>query len=202
VTARATTLQEAVGIAATLLIAGAGLIIGQSALRGAGWVVAFALLLFGATLSLVMSGLRALGAASTIHQWYEPTASDIIGRSQESELEARVELAASILWCYGYNSKVASWKVSYLGAAAWWYRIALALIVSIAMLVGVYAIVQTGEHSGKARATTTTATTSKAPATTTKAVTTTSTHRATSKPATAPSTATPTATATTTTSAP
>ena len=161
-TARATTLQEAVGIAATLLIAGAGLIIGQAALRGAGWVVAFALLLFGATLSLVMSGLRALGAASTIHQWYEPTARDIIGRSQESELEARVELAASLLWCYGYNSKVASWKVSYLGAAAWWYRIALAFIVSIAMLVGVYAVVQTGNRSGKPRATTTVTATSRA----------------------------------------
>jgi hypothetical protein len=33
-TARATTLQEAVGIAATLLITGAGLIVGQSALHG------------------------------------------------------------------------------------------------------------------------------------------------------------------------
>jgi hypothetical protein len=61
-TARATTLQEAVGIAATLLITGAGLIVGQTALQGAGWVVLFAVLLFGATLALVMSGLRALGS--------------------------------------------------------------------------------------------------------------------------------------------
>jgi hypothetical protein len=158
VTGRATTLQEAVGIAATLLIAGAGLIVGQTALQGAWWVVLFAVLLFGATLSLVMSGLRALGAASTIHQWYEPSAKDIISRSQKPEVGARVELAASLLWCYGYNSKVASWKVSYLGAAAWWYRIALTFIVSIAMLVGVYAGVQTGHGSGKPTATTATTT--------------------------------------------
>jgi hypothetical protein len=148
-TARATTLQEAVGIAATLLITGAGLIVGQSALHGGFWVVLFALLLFGATLSLVMSGLRALGAASTIHQWYEPTAKDIIDRAQQPEAVARVNLAAGLLYCYGYNTKVASWKVSYLAAAAWWYRIALAFIVSIAMLVGIYAVVQSGQTTGK-----------------------------------------------------
>jgi len=154
-TSRATTLQEAVGIAATLLITGAGLIVGQTALQGVVWVVLFAVLLFGATLSLVMSGLRALGAASTIHQWYEPTAKDIIGRSDQPEVEARVALAASLLYCYGYNTKVASWKVAYLGAAAWWYRIALAFIVSIAMLVGVYAVVQASQGSGRTLATTT-----------------------------------------------
>jgi hypothetical protein len=175
VTGRATTLQEAVGIAATLLIAGAGLIVGQTALQGGWWVVLFAVLLLGATLSLVMSGLRALGAASAIHQWYEPTAKDIISRSQKPEVGARVELAASLLWCYGYNSKVASWKVSYLGAAAWWYRIALAFIVSIAMLVGVYAVVQTGQGSGKSTVTTTTTATSTTHSTGRPAATTTTT---------------------------
>jgi len=95
-----------------------------------------------------MSGLRALGAASTIHQWYEPSAKDIIQRSQRPEALARVGLAASLLYCYGFNIKVASWKVAYLGAAAWWYRIALTFIVSIAMLVGVYAVVQAAQSSG------------------------------------------------------
>ena len=123
-----------------------------------------------------MSGLRALGAASTIHQWYEPTAKDIIGRSHKPEVEARVELAASLLWCYGYNSKVASWKVSYLGAAAWWYRIALAFIVSVAMLVGVYAVVQSGQGSGKPGATNTTTTNTTTTATPTTVTATSATH--------------------------
>lgn len=139
-TSRATTLQEAVGIASTLLITGAGLIVGQSALHGIGWVVAFALLLLGATVSLVMSGLRALGAASTVHVWYRPTAGDIVKRSQLPASTARLELAGEILIDYGYNTKVAGWKVAYLDASAWWYRIALAFIVSIAMLVGIYAV--------------------------------------------------------------
>jgi hypothetical protein len=148
VAARATTLQEAVGIAATLLITGAGLIVGQTALHRKGWVLLFAVLLFGATLSLVMSGLRALGATSTIHSWYRPTAGDITEHAQLPEAEARLALAADVLYSYGYNTKVASWKVAYLGAAAWWYRIALAFIVSIAMLVGVYAVVQANQSSG------------------------------------------------------
>jgi hypothetical protein len=148
VAARATTLQEAVGIAATLLITGAGLIVGQTALKGVCWVLLFAVLLFGATVSLVMSGLRALAAASTIHQWYRPSAGDITERAQLPEAEARLALAADLLYSYGYNSKVASWKVAYLGAAAWWYRIALAFIVSIAMLVAVYAVVQANQSTG------------------------------------------------------
>jgi hypothetical protein len=149
-TTRATTLQEAVGIAATLLIAGAGLIVGQTALNGFGWVIAFAVLLFGATVSLVMSGLRALGSASTIHVWYRPTAVDIVKRAQLPELDARLDLAADTLICYGYNTKVAAWKVAYLGASAWWYRIALAFIVSIAMLVGIYAVFGVSHGSVKA----------------------------------------------------
>jgi hypothetical protein len=141
-TTRATSLQEAVGVAATLLITGAGLIVGQSALQGFVWVLLFAIFLSGATLSLVMCGLRALGAASTIHQWSTPAAEDILDHSRLPEAEARVKLAASLLYCYGFNSKIAAWKISYLGASAWWYRIALAFIVSIAMLVGIYAVAQ------------------------------------------------------------
>ena len=180
VAARATTLQEAVGIAATLLITGAGLIVGQTALKGSVWVLVFAVFLFGATLSLVMSGLRALGAASTIHQWYRPTAGDIIEHAQLPEAEARLALAADLLYSYGYNSKVASWKVAYLGAAAWWYRIALAFIVSIAMLVGVYAVAQANQSTGMpATPAATTSTTVAAPATsTTGTATTTSTRHA------------------------
>jgi hypothetical protein len=146
-TSRATTLQEAVGIAATLLLAGAGLIVGQTALHGFYWVLLFALFLLGATFSLVMSGLRALSAASTIHAWRRPAQEDIIERSQQPEAEARIALAASLLNSYGYNSKVAAWKVAYLGAAAWWFRIALAFIVSIAMLIGIYAVSNVDLHN-------------------------------------------------------
>jgi hypothetical protein len=94
-----------------------------------------------------MSGVRALGAASAIHAWYRPKAGDIVERSQLPQAEARLALAADTLVCYGYNTKAAAWKVSYLAAAAWWYRIALAFIVSMAMLVGVYAVFGVSHHT-------------------------------------------------------
>ncbi len=99
-TSRATALADGVGIASAVLFAGAGFIIGQNALHGLGWVIAFALLLLGATVSLVMSGFRAVAASSTIHVWYRPTPEDIIHRSQRPRLLARLERAADNLVCY------------------------------------------------------------------------------------------------------
>ena len=39
--------------------------------------------------------------------------------------QARIELAAETLKDYGYNNKIANWKVAKLAAAAWWFRLAL-----------------------------------------------------------------------------
>lgn len=139
-TTRATTLQGAVAIAASLLLAGAGLVLDQAKLQGTGWRIVFALLLFGATFSLVMSGLRALGATSTIQVWHRPTATAIVRRAELSATEARIELAAETLVDYSFNTKIAAWKVAYLGAAAWWFRIALAALAVLALLVATYAV--------------------------------------------------------------
>jgi hypothetical protein len=152
--ARATTLQGAVAIATSRLLAGAGLVIGKTALQGIVWIVFFAVLLVGATVALVMTGVRALSATSTIHRWHRPTATDIVRRSQLGAAEARVQLAAETLIDYGYNTKIAAWKVAYLGAAAWWFRIALALLLALAVFVGSYAVF--GEPSSTASSKTST----------------------------------------------
>jgi hypothetical protein len=47
-----------------------------------------------------------------------------------------------------YNSKVASWKVAYLGPRRGCTASRSAFIVSIAMLVGVYAVVQANQSTG------------------------------------------------------
>jgi hypothetical protein len=97
-------------------------------------------LLFGVTSSLVMSGLRALSATSSIHVWHRPTAADIVRRAGRSQTEARVELAAETLVDYSFNTKVAAWKVAYLGAAAWWFRVALAVLAALALVLATYAV--------------------------------------------------------------
>jgi hypothetical protein len=77
-----------------------------------------------------------------------PTATDIVRRSQLAPGEARVELAAETLIDSGYNAKIAAWKVAYLGAAAWRFRIALAPLLALAVFVGSYAVF--GEPSSTA----------------------------------------------------
>jgi hypothetical protein len=139
-TTRATTLQGAVAIAASLLLAGATLVVGQSALQGAGWLAAFAVLLVGTTVGLVMAGLRALSATSTVHVWHRPPAGDIVGRARLTAAEDHVRLAAETLIAYGYNTEIAAWKVAYMAAAAWWFRIALAWLVTLALFIGLYAV--------------------------------------------------------------
>jgi hypothetical protein len=138
---RATTLQGAVAIAASLLLAGAALVVGQTALEGSGWRAAFAVALFAVTASLVMCGLRALSATSTIHRWHRPTPKEIEVRATLGGPEAKARLAAETLVDYSYNTRIAAWKVAYLGAAAWWFRVALAFLLVLALLVSIYAIV-------------------------------------------------------------
>ena len=149
-TTRATTLQGAVAIATSLLLAGSGLVFDQAKLQGAGWRVGFAVLLLGATFALVMTGLRALSATSTIHRWHRPTAESIVSRTKLPETEARIRLAAETLVDYSFNTKIAAWKVAYLGAAAWWFRIALGVFLALALLLGTYAIFGPDQSVGAA----------------------------------------------------
>jgi hypothetical protein len=132
---RATTLQGAVAIAASLLLAGGALLADPSKVRGDGWRLAFALVLVTVVFCLVMSGARALAATSRIHVFHRPTAGDITRRSGLSLAEARIELAAETLRNYACNTKVADWKV-----AAWWFRLALVALLAVAVLLGLYGV--------------------------------------------------------------
>ena len=137
---RATTLQGAVAIAASLLLAGGALLADPSKVRGDCWRVLFALALFGVAFSLVASGARALAATSTIHVFHRPTASRITARSALPAPKARIELAAKLLRAYACNTRVADWKVAYLGAAAYWFRWALFWLLALAALLGLYGV--------------------------------------------------------------
>ena len=137
---RATTLQGAVAIAASFLLAGGALLADPAKVRGDCWRVFFALALFGVVFALVMSGARALAATSTIHVFHRPTASEITLRTGVAAAEARIELAAETLRNYACNTKVADWKVAYLGAAAWWFRWALVGLLVLAALLGFYGV--------------------------------------------------------------
>jgi hypothetical protein len=186
---RATTLQGAVAIAASLLLAGGALILDQTKLHGTGWRALFAVMLVAVTGALVMCGVRALSATSTIHRWHRPSADQIISRSQRYATQANIELAAETLQDYSYNTKIAAWKVAYLAAAAWWFRIALALILAMGVLIGTYTI---ATDTPSATTTTTTTTTNSSTTSGTPTTTTSTTPKATTPTTTTPTTPNPT----------
>jgi hypothetical protein len=134
-----------------LLLAGTALVFDQAKLHGTGWRIGFALLLLAVTVSLVMTGLRALSASSTIHRWHRPTAQNIVMRAQLPVPEANIRLAAETLVDYSYNTKIAAWKVAYLGAAAWWFRLALGTFVALAVLLAAYTVFGPQPATGAAK---------------------------------------------------
>jgi hypothetical protein len=135
---RATTLQGAVAIAASVLLAGAALLGDPTKIHGAGWRIGFALLLLAVTVCLVAAGARALGATARIHIYHRPTPSDALRRAQLDPVEARIELAAETFKDSGYDEQIASWKIAYLAAAAWWFRGALFALLALSAFVAVY----------------------------------------------------------------
>jgi hypothetical protein len=137
---RATTLQGAVAIAVSVLLAGGALLGDPSKVHGAGWRVCLALALFLVTGCLVMAGARALAASSQIHVYHRPTPATILERARMEPAEARIDLAAKTLKDFGSNDRVAAWKVAYLGAAAWWFRGALISLLVLATLLCSYLV--------------------------------------------------------------
>lgn len=142
---RATTLQGAVAIAASVLLAGAALLGDPTKVHGVGWRIGFAIFLFVVTVCLVAAGARALGATARIHIYHRPTPSDALRRARLEPIEARIELAAETFKDSGYDEQIASWKVAYLAAAAWWFRGALFALLGLSAFVGLY--VTFADHS-------------------------------------------------------
>lgn len=153
---RATTLQGAAAVAASLVIAGGALLADPSKVQGSGWRLWLALALFGTVFSLVMAGVRALAATSRIHVFHHPTPTDILTRAAMPLGQARIELAVDLLKNYGSNTQIASWKVAHLRAAAWWFRWALGFVVALALALGSYAVL--GPEAEKSEAKTSTST--------------------------------------------
>jgi hypothetical protein len=135
---RATTLQGAVAIAASVLLAGAALLGDPSTIQGEGWRLGLGALLILVTICLVAAGARALGATARIHIYHRPTPSEVLRRATMDSVEARIDLAAETFEDSAYNDQVAAWKVAYLAAAAWWFRGALFVLLALAILLGIY----------------------------------------------------------------
>jgi hypothetical protein len=135
---RATTLLGTVGIAASLSVAGAGLLLDGQKISGTTWRILVALGLLLTTGCFVMCGWRALQALSRLHRWSMPNDEDILRRRNLGVAKARIDLATSLLTSAGANEPVAEWKVAHLGAAAWWFLRALIALIATALVLVAY----------------------------------------------------------------
>lgn len=141
---RATTLQGAVALATTVALAGGALLVDPTKLRSEGWRITFAAVLAGVVVAFVVSGVRAVGASSRTLPWSYPAFEDIFGRAELDVAAAQAARTASLLKTAGLNLRIVALKAGYLNAAVRWFRIALGLIVALAILFVAYAATTPG----------------------------------------------------------
>jgi hypothetical protein len=146
---RATTLLSAVTVATSLLLAGGALLADATKVHGPWWRAALATFLVLTVGSLLLAGIRALGATVRIHVVHRPTPTNILERTSMPVSAARIDLAAETLKDFGFNAKVADWKVAHLAAAAWWFRWALAFLIALTVVLGAYAILGAGSGASQ-----------------------------------------------------
>jgi hypothetical protein len=83
--------------------------------------------------------MRALGASSRTLPWSYPAFEDIFRRAESDLAAAQGARAASLLKTAGLNLRIVELKAGYLNATVWWFRIALALLFTLAILFVAYA---------------------------------------------------------------
>ena len=141
---RATTLQGTVGIAVTLALAAAGLLLDPSKIPSHWWQLSFALILVVAVASFIASGLRAVQASSQTFPWAVPGFGDIFEHAGMTSAAARAAHATAHLRSAGRNVRIVQIKAGYLNAAVFWFMIALLCLATLAVVLLVY--VATARH--------------------------------------------------------
>lgn len=137
---RATTLQGTVAIAGSVALAGLGLLLSGSRIRGTGWRAGVAVLLIAFVVCLIACAWRALAATSRIFNYEEPGIERIFERTSMNVADALTYRAAELLRAYAVADMIGSVKVGLLRAAAWWFRCALVLLGLLTILVCCYAL--------------------------------------------------------------
>jgi hypothetical protein len=130
---RATTLQGTVAVAASVAIAGGGLLLDPSRIDSSTWRAALGALLLAFVLCLVACGVRAVSATSRIFRFEDPDPELVFDRIGNDACDALTNRAAGLLRAWDVANQVGRVKVGLLRSAAWWFRLA---IVSLALLAG------------------------------------------------------------------
>ncbi|MGA2453375.1 MAG: hypothetical protein ABSG93_07620 [Solirubrobacteraceae bacterium] len=138
---RASTLQGAIAIAATFVVAGGGLLLNASEIQTDGWRIAFAVVFVLVIMCLVFSALRALRATSRVLIWHYPDEEDLLlRRTSEYASDHELAVAAELLQAGARNANNARYKVAQMRAAGHWLALALVGLLITAVVFLAYVV--------------------------------------------------------------
>jgi hypothetical protein len=138
---RASTLQGAIAIAATFVVAGGGLLLNTSEIQTDGWRIAFAVVFVLVIMCLVFSALRALRATSRVLIWHYPDEEDLLlRRTNDYASYHELALAAALLHAGARNANNARYKVAQMRAAGHWLALALVGLLITAVVFLAYVV--------------------------------------------------------------
>jgi hypothetical protein len=138
---RANYFAGAAGLTTTLVLANAGLLLGQDALDNAlRWMAGLALL--AASFCAIMTGLRALQASMvTFVRSPANSVSRVVQRRKAEDIDMlRCQYIAALLVSQNRNSVVADWKITRLQEARGWFGGVIAGVVVLTVLVLIQAL--------------------------------------------------------------
>jgi hypothetical protein len=137
---KATTLMGAVAIAASLVVAGAGLILDTSKVANV-WRQVLIVTVLALLFCLLMCGYLSSRGLLTVRTIRRPQARGALRRAEEGNaINARVEQALDLLNRGNDNRYVADFKVVQNEAAHRWYRLALILFLALGALFAAYVL--------------------------------------------------------------
>lgn len=138
---RASTLQGAIAIAATFVVAGGGLLLNTTEIQTDGWRIAFAVVFVFVIMCLVFSALRALRATSRVLIWHYPDEEDLLlRRTNDYTSDHELAIAAALLHAGARNANNARYKVAQMRAAGHWLALALVGLLITAVVFLVYVV--------------------------------------------------------------
>jgi hypothetical protein len=137
---KATSLMGAVAIAASLVVAGGGLILDTSKVAGV-WRQVLIVTVLGLLFCLLMCGYLSSRALLTVRTIRRPQTRGALRRAMMGDvISARVDRALDLIERGNDNRYVADFKVAQNEAAHRWYKLALGLFVALGALLVAYVL--------------------------------------------------------------
>jgi uncharacterized membrane protein len=138
---KATTLLGTVAIAAGLVAAGAGFVLDPNKVTDESWRRVLMLAIVALLVCLLVCGYVASRALIKVFKWSRPQTREALTRAHGADA-ATVTLARAVdlLFRAGQNLYVADFKVDQIRVAWRWYRLAIAFLIVLALLLAIYAL--------------------------------------------------------------